>query len=111
MRTKQDLRKQEMRNAKLTKPPLQTPKMHNTKTAPDIKTALCNLLNRFEGGGSFATGGLYSEAPLPDLFLEGYGSIPLPLAERDVEGICRERREGEDGMYGFCGELGWNDFC
>ena len=95
-----------MRKANHPKPPFQTPKMHDTKPAPDIKTALCNLLNRFESGGSFATGGLYSEAPLPDLFLEGYGSIPLPLVERDVEGICQERMEGENGMFGFCGELG-----
>ena len=71
--------------------------------ADDLKNALCKSLDNVEGGGSFATSGFYSEAPLPGLSLEGYGSIPLPLAERDVEAICKERVEGDVGKE--CNEM------
>ena len=67
------------------------------KNAHDIKTALCNLLDDFKSGGSFATSGVCSEAPLPDLSLQGFGPIPLPLAERDADAICKERTEGDKG--------------
>ena len=70
------------------------PKRHELKNPADIKTAIFNLLNYFKSGGSFTTWGVYSEAPLPDLSLEGYGAIPLPLTQRDVEAICRERTGG-----------------
>lgn len=71
--------------------------MLETEDSCDIRIALGNLLGDFESGGSFATSGVYSEAPLPDLSLQGYGGIPLPLAQRDAEAICKERTEGELG--------------
>ena len=37
--------------------------------------------------------GVISEAPLPDLFWEEYGPIPLPLALRDIHAICKERTD------------------
>lgn len=85
--------------------------MHENKNTPDIKTAICNLLNHFESGGSFATSGVCPEAPLPDLSLEGYGPIPLPLAPRDADAICQERTEGEKGKDCMDGELGWEVVC
>lgn len=92
MRTKQTHRKSEIAL------PFQNPKMHERKKAHDVKHAICRLLDNFESGGTFATSGVYSEAPLPDLSLQGYGGIPLPLAQRDAEAICKERTEGEHGM-------------
>lgn len=63
----------------------------------DIKNNICEFLDGIESGCSFATSGVFSEAPLPDLYLNGYGSIPLPLAHRDVNNICKERTKGDDG--------------
>ncbi len=68
-----------------------------TEAEPEIKTALCNLLDGIESGSSFATSGVYSEAPLPDLHLRGFGTIPLPLTERDADAICNPRTQ-VDGM-------------
>lgn len=65
--------------------------------ASDTKMVLHNALENIKSGGSFATSGVYSEAPVPDLSLEGFGPIPLPLAERDAEAICKEQIEGDKG--------------
>ena len=77
--------------------PSQHPRTHKPKDVGDIKEALQELLENIESAGSFATSGFYSEAPLPGLSLEGYGPIPVPLAERDVEAICKENIEGDVG--------------
>ena len=69
----------------------------NTKDAHDTKTAPSNLLDSIESGGSFATSGVFSLAPLPDLSLHGFGPIPLPLAQRDGDAICKERTEDDEG--------------
>lgn len=62
----------------------------------DVKGKICEFLDGIESGCSFATSGVFAQAPLPDLHLDGYGPIPLPLAHRDVNNICREGREGDD---------------
>ena len=69
----------------------------DSKNAQDIKSALCNLLEGVESGGSFATFGVCPEAPLPDLSLHGFGPIPLPLAQRDADAICKEPTEDDKG--------------
>lgn len=93
MRTKQDARKRQAR----ADVPFKDLKARNTQNARDIKKALHNLLENIESGGSFATSGVYSEAPLPDLVFEGFGSIPLPLVERDADALCKERTEDGKG--------------
>lgn len=72
-------------------------KARNSQDAVGIKEALCGLLDKIESGGSTVTAGVYPEAPLPDLFLRGYGPVPLPLTQRDAEGMCKERTEGDEG--------------
>ncbi len=62
-----------------------------------MKTALCDLLDGIESGGSCATSGVFSQAPLPDLSLKGYGPIPLPLAQRDADAICKEQAGSDEG--------------
>ncbi|KAL9067195.1 MAG: hypothetical protein Q9161_007091 [Pseudevernia consocians] len=59
--------------------------------AGDTKNALYNLLYELESGGTFATSGVYAEAPLPGLSLTGFGEIPLPLAERDACAILKKQ--------------------
>ncbi len=71
--------------------------MRDNEKARGIKDALCNLLDGIEGGGSFATSGAFAGAPLPDLSLKGYGPIPLPLAQRDTDAICKEHAGGDEG--------------
>lgn len=66
-------------------------------TMGDIKHNICEFLDGIKSGCSFATSGVFFEAPLPDLCLDGYGPIPLPLAHRDFNNICKERREGDAG--------------
>ena len=68
-----------------------------TKRENDIKYTICEILNGIDSGCSFATFGSYSEAPLPALFLRGHGALPLPLAKRDINTICKERTEGDNG--------------
>ena len=63
----------------------------------DIKHTICEVLDGIDSGCSFATSGVYPEAPLPDLSLKGYGPLPLPLAKRDVDTICKERTAGDNG--------------
>ena len=92
MRTKQTARKAEM--------PEVAPKnviTRETLIVDDIKHTICEFLDGIDSGCSFATFGVFPEAPLPDLSLQGYGPIPLPLAQRDVDAICKERTEGDDG--------------
>ena len=93
MRTKQTERK-----ADTSKIPSKNRIARETWIVDDVKLTIGELLDGIESGCSFATFGVFYEAPLPDLFLQGYGPIPLPLAERDVDAICRERTEGDDGM-------------
>ena len=70
--------------------------MRTNPDACDInKKALSDLL--IESAGSFPTSGVYSEAPLPDLVLEGFGPIPLPLAERDADALCKKPTKGDEG--------------
>lgn len=73
------------------------PDTRHTDDASDIEIPLCKFLNGIESGGSFATTGVYSQAPLPDLFLQGYGPIPLPLAQRGFDEICEEQTEDHTG--------------
>ena len=77
--------------------PLKKAKEHDAETAQSYKDSLDGLLWRMEGGGSFAASGAYSKAPLPDLFLQGFGPVPLPLAQRDAEAICKERTAEDTG--------------
>ena len=63
-----------------------------------IKHTVCELLDGIDSGCSFATFGVYSEAPLPDLSLQGYGAIPLPLTKRDIDAICKEVDNGTGSM-------------
>ena len=93
MRTKQTGRKAEM--SEFRSRSIFTREM---LIADEIKSTLCELLDGIESGCSFATFGIFPEAPLPGLSLQGYGPIPLPLAERDVDAICKEQTEGDDGM-------------
>ena len=59
-----------------------------TKLDPDhVKGSLNTLLSDIEGAGSFATSHVYTETPLPGLFLKGIGLITLPLVERDAAAI------------------------
>ena len=44
-------------------------------------------------GGTFATSGIYAEAPLPGLSLTGFGEIPLPLTERDTCAIIKKQAQ------------------
>ena len=92
MRTKQTGRK-----AEVSELPSKNVITRETLIVDDIKHTICELLDGIKSGCSFATFGAFSEAPLPDLFLKGYGQIPLPLAERDVKNICKERKEGDGG--------------
>ena len=92
MRTKQTGRK-----AEVSELPSKNVITRETLIVDDIKHNICEFLDGIESGCSFATFGVYSEAPLPDLFLQGYGSIPLPLAERDIGNICEGRPECHDG--------------
>ena len=92
MRTKQTGRKAE-RSELLAKNVI----TRQTLIVDDIRHNICEFLDGIESGCSFATVGVYSEAPLPDLFLQGYGPIPLPLTERDKCNICKERAEDDDG--------------
>ena len=63
----------------------------------DIKHNICEYLDGIKTGWSFATFGVFLEAPLPDLYLNGYGSVPLPVAKRDIYTICKTETEGDDG--------------
>lgn len=69
----------------------------DTLEARDIKNHLYYLLGNLESGDAFATSGVHSKAPLPDLSLHGFGRIPLPLAERDADAICREPTDVDQG--------------
>lgn len=71
--------------------------VRNMVLMDDIKYTICEILNGIDSGCSFATFGSYSEAPLPDLVLKGYGPLPLPLAKRDMDAICKEQTGGDDG--------------
>ena len=64
-----------------------------TEDARELKTALCTFLDGIESGSSFATSGVYSEAPFPGLYTRGYGAISLPLAEHDADAMCKNRTE------------------
>ena len=92
MRTKQTGRK-----AERSELPAKNVMSCETLIVDEIKHNICDFLDGIESGCSFATFGVYSEAPLPDLFLQGYGPIPLPLTYRDICNICRGRTEGDDG--------------
>ena len=95
MRTKKTGRK-----AEVSELPSKNFITRETLIVDDIKHTICEILDGIESGCSFATFGAFPEAPLPDLFLQGYGPIPLPLAERDIDNICKERKEGDDGKGG-----------
>ena len=80
----------------------------NVEEARNLKTALSNCLDRLDSGGAFATTGVHTEAPLPDLSLPGFGPIPLPLAERDASAISEERTESKDAnVRGLCSRNDW----
>ena len=91
MRTKQTGRK-----AERSELPAKNVIRRETLIVDDIKHNICEFLDGIESGCSFATFGVFPEAPLPDLFLQGYGPIPLPLAERDIGNICKGRTEADD---------------
>jgi len=63
----------------------------------DVKDDLYDLLVDCESSGAFATSGIYTEAPLPALLLSDFGSISLPLAERDAEAIFEQRKRIQNG--------------
>lgn len=65
--------------------------------ADDTKNALYNLLDKSESGGTFATSGVYAEAPLPGLSVNGFGEIPLPLIKRDACAIIEKQAAIEKG--------------
>lgn len=67
----------------------------------DIKRTLRDLLDKCEGGGTFATSGVYTEAPLPGLEMSPYGPIPLPLMERDALEIIDEHEEDGHGRLAY----------
>ena len=92
MRTKQTDRK-----AKASELPPKNVITRDTLIVDDIKHTICELLDGIKSGCSFATYGAFSEAPLPDLFLRGYGPIPLPMALRDTGNIIKEIEESRDG--------------
>ena len=76
--------------------------------AGDTKNALYNLLYELESGGTFATSGVYAEAPLPGLSLTGFGEIPLPLAERDACAILKKQAAINQGQYLFSLEISYD---
>ena len=61
--------------------------------ARNTRDDLCELLDDIEsgGGGSFVSYGACRQAPLPDLCLQGFGPIPLPLAKRDADSITKHQ--------------------
>lgn len=67
--------------------------------ARNTKNVLCKLLDDIEsgGGGSFVSYGAFNEAPLPDLYLQGFGPIPLPLAKRDADALTKSRTGDDKG--------------
>lgn len=71
------------------------PKAPEPLSARDVQSALCKLLDNIEGGGSIATSGVYSAAPLPGLFFQGYDPVPLPLAQCDADAICKDWEKGK----------------
>lgn len=93
MRTKQTGRK-----AEVPEPTPQQVIARKRFMVDGIKSDIGEFLDGIESGCSFATFGVLSEAPLPDLNLRAYGPIPLPLALRDVYGICDNKKKGDDSM-------------
>ena len=83
--------------------PLEDSKPCTFIDARNIKEDLCELLNDIEsgGGGSFVSYGAFNQAPLPDLCLEGFGPIPLPLARRDADSLTRPRTAVDKGRKSF----------
>lgn len=77
--------------------PLEGPEPRITKDTQDTKSAICNLADDVESEGSFTTSGVYAEAPVPDLFVQGFGPFSLPLAKRDADAICEARTELDEG--------------
>ena len=63
--------KQTGRKAEVSKPPSKNVITRKTLIVDDIKHTVCEFLDGIKSGCSFATFGAFSEAPLPDLFLEG----------------------------------------
>ena len=96
MRTKQTGRKAEASELP-SKKKMTKREVRDLVLMDDIKYTICEILDGIDSGCSFATYGSYSEAPLPDLHLRGYGPLPLPLTKRDVDTICKERTEGDNG--------------
>ena len=71
--------------------------------ARNTKSDLCELLNDIESGcgGSFVSYGACKQAPLPDLDLQGFGPIPLPLAKRDADSLTKSRTGVDRGRRSF----------
>ena len=67
--------------------------------ASNTRNDLCELLDNIESGagGSFVSYGVFNHAPLPDLDLQGFGPIPLPLARRDAHSLTKHRTWAERG--------------
>ena len=62
-----------------------------------INNNICELLDGIGSGGFFVSSGVYNEAPLPDLCLEDFGPIPLPLGEDDAEALTRQCTKDDEG--------------
>ena len=67
--------------------------------ASKTRRDLCKLLDDIEsgGGGSFVSCGAFNQAPLLGLDLQGFGSIPLPLAKRDADTLTKDRTGVDKG--------------
>lgn len=58
--------------------------MFTDRDASKLRESLDEMLEKVQSlGGSFATSGHYSEAPMPGSSIEGIGPVALPLTERD----------------------------
>ena len=57
------------------------------------KNAFHNLLDKMESGGTLATSGVYTEAPLLGLSLIEFGDVPMPLTEHDACAIITHKAE------------------
>ena len=88
---------------------LEKSKPCNFMDARNTKNVLCQLLDDIEsgGGGSFVSHGAFNEAPLPDLCLQGFGPIPLPLAKRDADALTQHRIGNDKGRRSLMPYVTW----
>ncbi|KAJ9610421.1 hypothetical protein H2200_005198 [Cladophialophora chaetospira] len=62
-----------------------------------LKTDLLSAISAIEGTSSFACGAVVAETPNPALYVEGHGTIGLPLSENDAKVIISKSEQSPFG--------------